>query len=256
MTRTRNNQRDPFAGQSTAVTVLDQTAVELYYDYNKVDEANRDAVRRAAINIKPRLKRAAEDLFVIGKDLQAMKSLLPHGEYVNWLSVEFGLSVRMAQRFVAVYERLGFKSDIMSFLPPTILYLLSAPSTPDEAIEQVQQQLDAHRPISVAAVQQVINEAKKRVVDAQETLTDEGFIEGEISARTEGEGEGEQTWTRAQRLEMVLSEVLSLLGEQALGDWAVLVGNHELGKVQKELMRLKAVVQRGDWSATPPTKAE
>lgn len=245
MTRTRNNQRDPFAGQSTAVTVLDQTAVDLFYDYGKVDEANREAVRRAAINIKPRLKRAAEDLFVIGKDLQATKSLLPHGEYVNWLSVEFGLSVRMAQRFVAVYERLGFKSDIMSFLPPTILYLLSAPSTPDEAIAQVQQRLDERKPISVATVQQVINEAKKQVVDAQERISDEGFIEGEVAGRAAGNGDGASVqWEVAQRLEMVLTEVLSLLGEQALKDWAALVGGQDLNKVQKELLLLKGMVGR------------
>ena len=116
----RTRKRDPFLdGQTTAVTVVEQAAVELYYDYNMVPEAYRDTLRRSAITIKPRLKRAAEDIFVIGKELRATKTLLPHGEYTNWLDIEFGLSDRMAQRFVNVYERLGSKSDIMSDLGPS-----------------------------------------------------------------------------------------------------------------------------------------
>lgn len=113
----RTYQRDPFRdGPTTAVTVVEQGVVDLRYDYQTISEAHRESVRRAALTIKPRLKRAAEDIFVIGKALRATKALLPHGEYANWLDVEFGLSDRMAQRFVNVYERIGTKSDIMSDL--------------------------------------------------------------------------------------------------------------------------------------------
>lgn len=242
----KRTNRNPFGEQSAiapVASVLEQSSVELYYDYSKVDEAHRDAVRRAAINIKPRLKRAAEDLFVIGKELQTTKALLPHGEYGTWLVAEFGLSERMAQRFVGVHERLGVKSDKLSFLPPSTLYLLAAPSTPDEAIQRVEEQLDERKPISVAVVQKTIKEAKLRATPVEEeTISDDGFIEGEVISR--GEAASDLPWERAQRLEVVLGQVLNLLGDQALGDWSVVIGNRDLGKVQKELVLLKGMVQR------------
>ena len=88
---------------------------------------------RAARVIKPLLKRTAEDIFIIGGELRAVKEMLPHGRYTDWLGVEFGLSERMAQHFVNVRERLGPKSEKFSVLPPSTLYMLAAPSTPDSA---------------------------------------------------------------------------------------------------------------------------
>ena len=85
----RTYQRDPFRdGQMTPVTVVEQAAVDLRYDYSTVAEIYRESVRRAALTIKPRLKRAAEDIFVIGKELKASKAMLPHGEYTHWLDIE------------------------------------------------------------------------------------------------------------------------------------------------------------------------
>lgn len=85
----RERGRDPFKdGQQNPVTVVEQAAVDLYFDYDQLSEA----VRRSAITIKPRLKRAAEDIFVIGQELHAVKQRLPHRSYTDRLDVEFGLS--------------------------------------------------------------------------------------------------------------------------------------------------------------------
>jgi hypothetical protein len=115
-----------------ATTLIEQVRVELFYDYDQIPQEHREGVRQAAQLIKPRLKRAAEDIFIIGGALRTVKGVLPHGQYSRWLAVEFGLSERMAQHFVNVRERLGPKSEKFSVLPPSSLYLLAAPSTPDE----------------------------------------------------------------------------------------------------------------------------
>ena len=68
-------RRDPFRdGQTTAVTVVEQGAVELSYDYSRLPEEERAAVQRAARVIKPLLRRTAEDIFVIGGELAHVKA--------------------------------------------------------------------------------------------------------------------------------------------------------------------------------------
>lgn len=238
----RTYQRDPFRdGQTTAVTVVEQAAVALAYDYSTVAEVYREAVRRSALVIKPRLKRAAEDIFVIGKELNATKALLPHGEYTKWLDVEFGLSERMAQRFVNVYERLGVKSDIMSVLPPTTLYLLAAPSTPDEAIKAVEQQLDAGGRISVAYVQDVITNAKQKArppavvsVGPEDEAPSTVTIDGADNVRTHA----------AHRLEATLATVIDLLSGQPAEDWELLFHTDELRRLCNELVRLRSTLPK------------
>lgn len=115
----------------------------LRYDYNRIgDEAARERVRQAAVQIKPRLKRAAEDIFVIGQELVAIKQDLAHGEWGDWLTTEFGLSDRMARNFMNVALRLGGKTEKFSVLPVSSLYELAAPSTVDEVIQQVEGEIE------------------------------------------------------------------------------------------------------------------
>jgi|GEM_PF-3417516 len=115
----------------------------LRYDYSRIeDESARERVRRAAVQIKPRLKRAAEDLFVIGQELVSIKEYLGHGEWGEWLATEFGLSDRMARNFMNVSLRLGSKTEKFSVLPVSALYELAAPSTSPEVIQQVEGKIE------------------------------------------------------------------------------------------------------------------
>ena len=213
--------------------MVEQASVELYYDYDRLPEAHRETIRRAAINIKPRLKRAAEDLFVIGRELRATKERLPHGEYSNWLDQEFGLSDRMAQRFVSVYDRLGVKSDIMSVLPPTTLYMLAAPSTPDEAIEDIEEQIETGERLSVSYVQSVISDAKKRKAHTVAgTVISSRIVETNVD-----------TAEAAGRLENVLTQAFDLFSDQAGDDWSALFRNSELTRVRNEIYQLREEVR-------------
>ena len=104
----RAPRRDVFEpGQADVATLIERPAIDLHYDYAQLPAAYREQIRNSALTIKPHLKRAAEDIFVIGRELSAIKEKFPHGEYVRWLDIEFGLSDRMAQRFMGVYARLG-----------------------------------------------------------------------------------------------------------------------------------------------------
>lgn len=240
MARRKTKSRNPLAqkaGRDTTET--GHELADLIYDYELVPEEYRDEVRRSAMSIKFRLKRAAEDILIIGQELKNTKSRLLYGQYTQWLDIEFGLSIRMAQRFVNVLERLGSRNDIMSFLPPTALYMLSAKSTPDEAIEEVEKRIQNGHRIGVSQVQAVIREVKKRVNTVE--------IEGEvISAETvDDETNDEQNTDKelAQWLDIVLGQAFDLLEGEPDEKWGQLFKNSELTRVRNEIYQLRELVR-------------
>jgi hypothetical protein len=247
---TRSRTRDPFTQSEilAPVAVLTQVGAELHYDYTQLPSEHREAVRRSARIIKPLLKRTAEDIFTIGGELRGVKDMLPHGRYTEWLEVEFGLSERMAQHFVNVRERLGPKSEKFSVLPPSTLYMLAAPSTPDEAIVIVEERIDAGDRMSVAHVQRTIAEQKKRTrpitIDAQGLPVDP----------KNGDGDSEDGWSAEslmnsedaampyRYLEGVLSELLNAVerkGTLALVTWNLVMHTRDLDAVHQKLQKMR-----------------
>jgi hypothetical protein len=149
-------RRNALATQREA-TLLSPEEVELFFDYSRIDEKARSQVMEAARDIKPRLKSLAREIFTIGRHLNAAKALLPHGEWQSWLQDEFNLSVRSAQNFMAVDNRLSGKNANFAFLDPSALYLLAAASTPEQAVTAVEEQLSEGQTPSYTQVRQVID---------------------------------------------------------------------------------------------------
>jgi hypothetical protein len=83
-------------------------------------------------------KRVGRDVIEIGRRLTGMKKLCGHGNWLPWLEREFGWTDRHALNYTRVYE-LSLKSENFSDLeiPVSALYLLAAPSTPPEAVDEV-----------------------------------------------------------------------------------------------------------------------
>ena len=129
---------------------------ELAYDYTRVPEEDREEIREKARGIKGRLQRTARDIFEIGAMLTEAKARLPHGEWGNWLEQEFEMSDRMARRFMNSADRLLNKTDTLSVLPLSALYLLAAPSTPDAVVETVAGQAEAGEKVTVKDIKQAI----------------------------------------------------------------------------------------------------
>lgn len=232
----RTNTRNPFEiAQSPETTLLDQAQVHLRFDYESLSEEHREAVRRSALAIKPRLKRAAEDIFVIGRELGFVKKKIGHGSYTEWLDIEFGLSDRMAQRFMNVADRLGTRETLLVGLSPTTLYQLAAPSTPDEAIEEVQERMETGERISVAYVQTVIKRAKERhKQQAPGTVT----IEGEVISTDGVSREERERRAKGQRLDQALTLMLRQLDTTLLDDWHELFDDDGLNRLRKEALQL------------------
>ena len=249
---TRSRTRDPFIQSEilAPVAVLSQVSSELFYDYGQLPSEHREAVRRSARIIKPLLKRTAEDIFIIGGELRGVKEMLPHGRYTEWLEVEFGLSERMAQHFVNVRERLGPKSEKFSVLPPSTLYLLAAPSTPDQAITIVEERIDAGDRVSVAHVQRTIAEQKK-LIRIPTTIDGIATVIGKDGEVLDAEGDdwgrdamlnSEDASMPYRYLEGVLTELLNAVerkGTLALVTWNLVMHSRDMDTVHVKLQKMR-----------------
>jgi hypothetical protein len=233
MARPRAPRRDAFDLSETqpVTTLVEQTRVELYYDYDQLPDEHRPRVIQAAQTIKPRLKRAAEDLFVIGAELNAVKAAFVHGEFSRWLETEFGLSQRMAQHFMNVAARLLPKSEKFSLLSPSALYLLAAPSTPSAAIAQVEQLLDAGEHLPLRNVAQIVDAARAEAAprDGSPLGADDHTLPPTIPS-SDAE--------RVIALSLHLEKAVKQLDRKTLAAWYDIMGDRRLAKAHRTLQRL------------------
>jgi hypothetical protein len=120
--------------------------------------AHADAIRTIG-------RRIIADVIEIGKRLVEAKGLVGHGGWLPWLNREFGWSDKTAENFMNVHRLTKFEkfSNLADLtIDASALYLLAAPSTPDEARDAVIERAKAGETITVAETKRVIAEAKGR----------------------------------------------------------------------------------------------
>ena len=86
-----------------------QKYAALSYDYGQIAEADRQTVSDAALEIRQRMRRTVADMVRIGEYLSVVKELLPHGQYHDWLDIEFDMSVGAASEFRSIAARFADK---------------------------------------------------------------------------------------------------------------------------------------------------
>lgn len=141
------------------------------FDYAGISTEAATEARAAAERIRVRMKRTAEDIIAIGLDLVAVKERLPHGAFLPWIEAEFGMSQQSASRFMAVANTYGGKLPNLSNLPPSVLYELAAPSTPESVRQIVEQKAEAGESVSLEEIKRLKRELAeaKRTVEQAET---------------------------------------------------------------------------------------
>jgi hypothetical protein len=116
--------------------------------------------RAAAIRAK-----LAASIIDIGNDLLTTKSLIPHGRFVRWVKDEVGLEMRQAEnymqvaRFAAVHPEVC-ENEKFSTLKPSILFRLSAPSTPVAVVEATLSRIKRGERVKVRDVVEAIRTAR------------------------------------------------------------------------------------------------
>lgn len=134
-----------------------QVRTQLQWDYGQVPALHRKAVEDAAVEILVSGRKMQQSVLLIGQRLSEVKRLLDHGQFGDWCEREFGMNVRTAQRMMSVAANLDGKSDKLSHLGTSVLYLIGADSTPEPVREAVIQQAESTgRSPAVAEVRKAI----------------------------------------------------------------------------------------------------
>lgn len=131
------------------------------FNYDSLDSEQRIVVQQRTGEIKERLRRSAQDIWEIGQKLADVRSRLKHGQFDVWLKAEFGWSRRTAYNFINVFEAFGERANLAQIsIATSALYLLAAPSTPQEMREEVLQRAKEGEAITHKELRQVLKEEK------------------------------------------------------------------------------------------------
>lgn len=151
---------------------------QMSFNYDAVPAPVAMQAREAAERIKLRLRRSAEDIIEIGRDLNAVKASIGHGNFLPWIEAEFGMSRQTADRFRQVADVYGSKLPTVGNLDTSALYELAAPKTPLEVREEIEKMIEAGEVVTKATVAKLtaeIDAAKKGrdLADHDATIAEE-----------------------------------------------------------------------------------
>ena len=216
----------------------------LHFDYDAIDADNRRAVQDAAVDILASGVRIQESVAAIGRRLLEVKALLPHGQWEEWLHVEFALSAQSARRMIQVAQNLDLKTLKLSGLQPSVMYLLAADSTPETARQAVSEAAAGGMRVTVAEARRIIA-AHKQAQAAADGLSgdeEEGVVIDvvpEVSYRAAAQAPD----GREALLEDFAAQMAEMLDGLTL--WGQATGRHtETGEAERGLRKLLAVTQR------------
>ena len=131
------------------------------FDYQKLDSQTSLVIQQRTGEIKERLQRSAQDIWEIGKCLAEVREKLKYGQFQAWLKSEFDWSRRMAYNFIQVYETFDSRANLAQVsLASSVLYLLAAPSTPQEVREEVLHQAKEGQKVTYSKVREALKVGK------------------------------------------------------------------------------------------------
>ena len=104
------------------------------YDSFGLSAHDAAGLRRMAVAINSRHRKIFDQIVATGRDLIMAKKLLGHGNFGEWLTIEFGWSDRTAQNYMAlaalVDELPADKTETVSYLPLRTAYFLASQAVP------------------------------------------------------------------------------------------------------------------------------
>jgi hypothetical protein len=115
------------------------------FDYASVPKSVASFLRGESERIR---RQYTHSVVQIGKALLGSKRYLSHGSFIAWVEAEVGMPVRTAQAYMRAAQWASGKGAIVAQLPPAVLYLLSASSTPPDLVRAIIERVDAGEKMS------------------------------------------------------------------------------------------------------------
>jgi Protein of unknown function (DUF3102) len=199
------------------------------FDYDALGSNAATDLRDVAARIRGRMVASVIDT---GRELLAVKQRLQHGQFEAWVEAECLITPRTAQNMMAAAQWAEGKSETISLMPPTVLYALSALSTPEDAQKDLLRRIEAGEKIKVDDAKRIIANARhtaqkaaKKALRRQPTLeqiADANKREARERKRVERAERERQAANERRRL--AHSDLIKFLSERVSDDdWGRLI---------------------------------
>lgn len=146
------------------------------FDYGSLDAESRIVVQQKTDELKQLLRNAAQNIYDIGGKLADVRDKLQHnkaGGFDGWLAAEFGMSRRTAYNFIGVYEAFSNRANFAQLnIAASALYLLAAPSTPDEVRDAMLAKAEAGEPVTYGDTRRAIEDARDEKPEKSDPVKD------------------------------------------------------------------------------------
>lgn len=149
------------------------------FQYDQLEQSDRDFVQGRTNEIKVLVKKSAQDIIDIGQILIEVKERLPHGMFGVWLDKEFSWGQWTAANFMRVATKFVNFTDLDE-IAPSALYLLAAPSTPDEARTEAIDRAIQGEIITHKAAKEIVQTYKESKDDQPEDKDDLPSLEDKL----------------------------------------------------------------------------
>ncbi len=111
-------------------------------------------------------KRAVTDVIEIGRRLTECKRICGHGNWLPWFDREFGWTEQTALNFMRLAALNKSKTVLDLDVPLKALYLLAAPSTPEEAGDEIIERAETGETVSTEIITTAIANRRQPPVTA------------------------------------------------------------------------------------------
>jgi hypothetical protein len=222
--------KQPFAADKTG------------FQYSSVDPSVARFLKGQAQRINQTRSRS---IINVGKDLLAAKHYLAHGAFVSWVEQEVGMPARTAQSYMQVAQWVSGKNAKVAHLPASLLYILSAPSTPNSLILDTLADVEAGKYVAIPSVREKLKSL--RCAKPRDSTIEKGKSGGQPVGSTETVDGFDPMLDVKTLMREVVSILLNGLSVADLGRIRTLLsdeavrGNSELGNAIYEAISTDAV---------------
>lgn len=134
------------------------------FNYSTLNPETAKFLLQETREIKILVKQTTQGIIEIGERLQKVKNKLEHGKFKIWLEHEIQCHYTTALNFMRVSATFGQQKEEITRIgiTPSVLYLLSAPSTPEYLITEIIERAKVGNPASFAETKRLKKEYTKK----------------------------------------------------------------------------------------------
>jgi len=206
------------------------------FDYGTLDHDTRSFLQTKTAEIRILVKQTAQGVIDIGQRLLEVRDRLEHGQFLHWIETEFGWKKSTAYNLINVAS--NFQQVGNFDFSPKVLYLLAAPSVPEEARQEALSLAESGERITHQKAQEIIAKhkaeaeaAKREAASKQQTIT---TLEDQIKAL-----ENERTRLRAEHNRAILTKQADdacIIRQQEFGEEK----ERQIEELNRQIEKLKA----------------